>query len=170
MRPREVFERLPGVQVIDVRRPHEWEAGRIEAAVHIPLDELPERLGEVDPGRPVVAVCRTGNRSARAAELLRERGFDARNLDGGMMAWAAGGLPFTTPDGRAGEVVDSEPPPAGDLGINFKVFHDTLIDVTLALEERFGDREPTDEEVREFMRQRLLSEGRSPAEVERLLE
>src|SRR5688572_672692 len=49
--------RRPDVLILDVRHPHEWDAGRIEGAVHIPLDELEERLDELDAARPLVAVC-----------------------------------------------------------------------------------------------------------------
>lgn len=93
------------VQVLDVREDDEWRAGRIEGAHHIPLAQLPTRLDELDRQRPVVAVCRSGNRSGRAALFLQQRGFDVVNLDGGVKAWVADGLPLTTPDGRPGRAV-----------------------------------------------------------------
>jgi len=56
-----------GAQLVDVRADHEWEAGRIAGATHVPLPELPQRLGEIDKERPVVVYCRGGNRSSMAA-------------------------------------------------------------------------------------------------------
>lgn len=100
-----VHDRLSDVQIVDVREKPEWEAGRIEGSVHIPLSELMAgRLESLDPGRPVVAVCRTGNRSEVASLMLRARGFDAHNMEGGTEAWVAAGFPFTTPDGAPGTV------------------------------------------------------------------
>ena len=104
MDPTQIADRVDDVQLIDVREPDEWEAGRIEGARHIPLGELGNRLGEIDRGRPVVAVCRSGSRSGKAADALRARGYDAENLDGGMQAWEQAGLPFSAPDGGPGRV------------------------------------------------------------------
>ena len=55
-----------GAQLIDVRTEHEWEAGRIAGALHLPLPELAERTGEVDKDRPVILYCRGGTRSSRS--------------------------------------------------------------------------------------------------------
>jgi len=87
-----------------VRQPHEWRAGRIEGAHHIPLTQLPRRLRELDRHTPIVVVCRSGHRSRAAATLLRALGFDAHNLDGGVNAWTAAGLPFTVPGGHPGQI------------------------------------------------------------------
>jgi rhodanese-related sulfurtransferase len=102
--PRQVAERLDDVQLIDVREPDEWEAGRIEGARHIPLGDLGDRLDEIDRGRLVVAVCRSGGRSSKVVDALRARGYDAENLAGGMQAWERAGLPFGAPDGGPGRV------------------------------------------------------------------
>jgi rhodanese-related sulfurtransferase len=102
--PHQVLERLTDVQLIDVREPDEWEAGRIEGARHIPMGELGGRLDEIDTHRPVVAVCRSGARSGRVVDVLRSRGYDAENLEGGMLAWEEAGLPFTAPGGGPGQV------------------------------------------------------------------
>ena len=67
-------------QVVDVRYPNEWEAGHIDGAVHIPLDYVLDRVGELDPNRPVVTVCRSGSRSTEAAKELAGEGFDVQNL------------------------------------------------------------------------------------------
>ncbi len=105
MAPREAFERRQDVQFLDVREPFEWNAGRIEGAVHIPLQQVLEgRTDELDPSRPVVVYCRTANRSEVAKLMLEARGFDASVIEGGSEAWVAEGLPFTTPDGQPGRV------------------------------------------------------------------
>lgn len=74
-------------QLIDVRQPEEVAGGTLPGAVNIPLDELPARIGELDPDRRTVMLCRSGNRSGRAAEYLHGVGFrDVVNLEGGMLA------------------------------------------------------------------------------------
>jgi rhodanese-related sulfurtransferase len=103
--PRVVRERQADVQIVDVREKPEWEAGRIEGSLHIPLNDLMAgRLETLDQRRPVVAVCRTGNRSEVASLMLRARGFDAYNMEGGAEAWVGAGFPFTAPDGTPGTV------------------------------------------------------------------
>ncbi len=92
------------IQVLDVREDDEWTAGRIEGAVHIPLDELESRVKELDRNRPIVTVCRSGGRAGKAAEYLSGAGLNADVMDGGMMQWAKDKLPFTTPDGRPGDL------------------------------------------------------------------
>ncbi len=87
-----------GAQLVDVRADHEWEAGRIEGATHLPLDELAERAGEIDRDRPVVLYCRGGNRSTMAAAALAEAGYHAMKLEEGIVGWAEEGLPLA-PDG-----------------------------------------------------------------------
>lgn len=87
-----------GAQLVDVRADHEWEAGRIEGATHLPLDELAERPGEIDRDRPVVLYCRGGNRSTMAAAALAEAGYEAMKLEEGIVGWADEGLPLA-PDG-----------------------------------------------------------------------
>jgi rhodanese-related sulfurtransferase len=102
--PREVYARRDDVQLVDVREQEEWESGRIEGAVHIPLNELlAGRMEELSPDRPVVAYCRSGNRSEVAKLMLQARGFDAYNLAGGTEAWEATGLPITSPNPTAGD-------------------------------------------------------------------
>jgi rhodanese-related sulfurtransferase len=93
-----------GAQLVDVRAEHEWEAGRIEGSVHIRLAELPDRVGELDRGRPVIAYCRGGNRSTMAADALAGAGFDAAKLSEGVVGWAEAGMPLE-PEG--GYVADS---------------------------------------------------------------
>jgi rhodanese-related sulfurtransferase len=82
-----------GTAVLDVREPAEFTAGHIVGASLIPLGELPDRVAEVPEGGPVIVVCRSGNRSGVATDTLRSAGRDAWNLQGGMNAWIAAGLP-----------------------------------------------------------------------------
>jgi rhodanese-related sulfurtransferase len=93
-----------GAQVIDVRADHEWEVGRIAGATHVPLPELPQRLGEIDKDRPVVVYCRGGNRSTMATDALAEAGYDAAKLSEGIVGWSEDELPLE-PEG--GYVADS---------------------------------------------------------------
>ena len=90
-------------QLVDVRVGHEWEAGHIAGAVHLPLEELPERVGELDPERPVVLYCRGGTRSSMAAEALAAAGFDAVKLREGIVGWSEAGLPLEPEDGYVAE-------------------------------------------------------------------
>lgn len=80
-------------QIVDVRESNEVATGMIPGAIHIPLGLLPTRARELDRGRPVITVCRSGKRSARAAEELEAAGFEAHTMAGGMIAWQAAGLP-----------------------------------------------------------------------------
>jgi len=74
--------------LLDVRQPEEHETARIEGAVLIPLPELPGRLAELPKDLPLVVLCHHGMRSAHAVHHLREAGFDAINLSGGIDAWS----------------------------------------------------------------------------------
>jgi len=85
--------------LLDVREPEEWVAGHAPDAWHIPLADLPSRVDEIPRERRVVAVCRSGGRSARATAWLAEQGYDAVNLDGGMTAWSAAGRPMVSETG-----------------------------------------------------------------------
>jgi rhodanese-related sulfurtransferase len=92
-----------GAQLVDVREPYEWEVGRIDGAVHIELERLASRAGELDRDRPIVFQCRLGARSAMAAQAFRASGWEAYSMEGGLQAWHAGGLPIV-PEG--GHVAD----------------------------------------------------------------
>jgi rhodanese-related sulfurtransferase len=92
-----------GAQLIDVRADHEWEAGHVAGAVHLPLDELAGRVAEFDRGRPVVLYCRGGNRSTMATEALVAAGFDAAKLSEGIVGWAEAGLPLEPEGGYVAE-------------------------------------------------------------------
>jgi rhodanese-related sulfurtransferase len=84
---------------LDVREPEEWAAGRIAGALHIPMGELSHRAGELPRDRELIAVCRSGSRSARVTDALERAGFRVVNLDGGMKAWRRSGLPVVPADG-----------------------------------------------------------------------
>lgn len=75
--------------VLDVREDRELAIARFPfPVVHVPLGELPARAAELPPDAPIVCACRTGGRSAQAAQFLRRLGRDAVNLDGGILAWS----------------------------------------------------------------------------------
>jgi sulfur-carrier protein adenylyltransferase/sulfurtransferase len=90
--PRELASELAAGRrpvLLDVREADELEISRLEGIVHVPMGEIADRYGELDPAAPTVVVCRTGNRSGRVAAFLVAQGFtDVRNLVGGMNAWA----------------------------------------------------------------------------------
>ena len=103
--PEEVERRRQELQILDVREPDEWEAGRIEGAVHIPLAALMNGTTEgLDPSKPVVAYCRTANRSEVARLMLRAQGFEAYTMEGGGVQWESEGRPLVTPAGEPGHV------------------------------------------------------------------
>lgn len=89
--------------LLDVREPDEWAAGHAPGAIHIPLAEVGATAARFE-GREVLAVCRSGGRSAKAAETLAQAGIEVRNVAGGMTAWAAAGLPVMRDDGTPGAV------------------------------------------------------------------
>ncbi len=89
----EADQRRNQAQVLDVREDFEVAEGMIPGAIHIPMGELQARLSELEPKVPVIAVCRSGNRSARGADALNAAGFTADTTDGGMIAWTRAGLP-----------------------------------------------------------------------------
>ena len=111
--PGRVAELLEGgaAQVVDVREPYEWEAGRIAGASHIELAELPSRAADLDHERPLILYCRGGSRSGMAAEAMRSAGFDAYNMAGGLRAWVEEGLPLEPEGGEVADRGGLPPPP-----------------------------------------------------------
>lgn len=103
--PHQVSEMLDRdeIQLIDVRAPHEHEAGRIAAARPIELQRLAAEVDTVDRARPVVFYCRSGARSAMASQAFAQAGFDAHNMAGGLLEWVSAGLPLDPPDGYVAE-------------------------------------------------------------------
>jgi rhodanese-related sulfurtransferase len=92
-----------GAQLVDVRADHEWGAGRIAGAKHLPLSELAQRTAELDPERPVVLYCRGGTRSTMATDALAEAGFDAAKLSEGIVGWDEASLPLEPEGGYVAE-------------------------------------------------------------------
>jgi rhodanese-related sulfurtransferase len=90
-------------QLVDVRADHEWDAGHIPGAAHIPLEALSERAEEIDRGRPVIFYCRGGNRSGMAVQAFTEAGYEASKLGGGFLGWTEAGLPVEPEGGYAAE-------------------------------------------------------------------
>lgn len=91
------------VLVLDVREDDEWAAGHINGALHIPLMELPARLGEFTAREPAqtLVVCKAGGRSARATAYLAQQGWDVVNLIDGMMGWERAGRKMVADGGQA---------------------------------------------------------------------
>jgi len=94
-----------GAYVLDVREQHEWVEGHAPGVTSIPLSELTDRVAEVPTDRPVLVVCHSGMRSARATDALRGIGVDAHNVVGGMLAWRGAGGSVVTGDDVAGPSV-----------------------------------------------------------------
>ncbi|HKY13917.1 MAG TPA: rhodanese-like domain-containing protein [Microthrixaceae bacterium] len=80
-----------GSVVIDVRQPDEYEEARVPGAVLVPLAELPDRLGELPAGEPLLIICKSGARSRLACEFLAQAGVEATNIAGGTVAWIESG-------------------------------------------------------------------------------
>ncbi len=77
-----------GAVIVDVREPYELREGYIPGTVHIPLGSLSWRLKELDPSKEIVIVCRSGNRSITAAQILQQGGFpQVSSMAGGMISW-----------------------------------------------------------------------------------
>ncbi|GHD10998.1 rhodanese-like domain-containing protein [Zhihengliuella salsuginis] len=96
----EVNEVPEGAKVLDVREAYEWEAGHATGATHIPMNEVPERLDDLDPDDDTYVICRTGGRSAQVAAFLTANGYTAFNVAGGSGAWLEAGLPLTSENGE----------------------------------------------------------------------
>ncbi len=97
-----------GIVLLDVREDAEWAAGHIPGAVHIPMGRVAQKLhfdpGPLTPEATIVVVCKVGGRSAQVTAWLRHHGYDAANLDGGMLAWDAAKRPMRSSDGGPARV------------------------------------------------------------------
>jgi rhodanese-related sulfurtransferase len=80
--------------VLDVRRTEEWVEQRIAGVTLIPMDQVQARLSEIPKDKRVWVVCAVGGRSGRVAEFLRQKGYDAVNVAGGVNKWVEEGRPF----------------------------------------------------------------------------
>jgi rhodanese-related sulfurtransferase len=85
-----------GTFVLDVRTPEEWNEFHAPNTTLIPLDELPSRVGELPKDRPIVVVCRSGNRSQEGRDILLQAGFDAASMNGGLNEWRDRGHPVVS--------------------------------------------------------------------------
>jgi rhodanese-related sulfurtransferase len=104
--PKQVAELLGSdhdLQLVDVREPHEVDAGRIAGGRHIELGRLSAEADTIDRERPVVFYCRSGARSGMATDAFRSAGFDAHNMTGGLLEWDAAGLPLEPDHGYVAE-------------------------------------------------------------------
>jgi rhodanese-related sulfurtransferase len=88
-----------GAFLLDVREDDEWTAGHAPEAVHVPLRELSGHVGELPGDREIYVICRTGHRSAYAAQALAGAGLNAVNVADGMTGWAVAGRPMVSEDG-----------------------------------------------------------------------
>lgn len=80
--------------VLDVREQDEFDAGHAPGARHVPMGDVPSRLGDVpETDEPLPVICRSGGRSGRTVAWLTQQGFDVVNVAGGMRAWAQAGKP-----------------------------------------------------------------------------
>jgi rhodanese-related sulfurtransferase len=91
--------------LLDVREDHEWAAGHAPDATHIPMSRISQHARSLPADKTIICVCHVGARSAAVAAALNRAGWTARNLTGGMEAWAAAGLPVVDHMGGAGVVI-----------------------------------------------------------------
>lgn len=82
---------------IDVREQHEWDAGHFEQFTLKPLSQFD--LSQVPTDKPVIFVCRSGNRSGQVCDALAVTGASVMNMEGGMLAWQSAGLPMSAKSG-----------------------------------------------------------------------
>jgi rhodanese-related sulfurtransferase len=94
------MHRTGEIQLIDVREPQEWDAGRIAGARHVELGQVAAEAESIDRELPVVFYCRVGGRSTMAATAFRRAGYDAYSMAGGLEAWDERGLPLEPDDGH----------------------------------------------------------------------
>jgi rhodanese-related sulfurtransferase len=92
------------VVLLDVREDDEWQRGHAPGAQHIPMGDVPARIGEIDTDAQLFVVCHAGGRSQRVAQYLARNGYEPINVTGGMLAWAGAGRPVVTDDGAQGAV------------------------------------------------------------------
>ena len=100
--PQQVADQIAAdgdAQLIDVREADENAAGRIAGGRLIELGRLSAGAASIDRDRPVIFYCRSGARSAMATQAFAEAGYDAHNMTGGLLEWAAAGLPLEPEDG-----------------------------------------------------------------------
>lgn len=82
-----------GIYLLDVRTPEEYAAGHIAGAHNLPLDKVAGWTGELPQDKTIYVICRSGQRSAQASDILKKTGLDVINVGGGMNVWTAAGYP-----------------------------------------------------------------------------
>ncbi len=95
--PATAYARRDEFRWVDVRETYEYADGHVEGSELVVLQDLPGSIEEFETSQPLVFVCHLGQRSAMATAFMRDRGFEAYNLIGGLEAWEAAGLPLVTP-------------------------------------------------------------------------
>jgi hydroxyacylglutathione hydrolase len=97
------------LQLLDVRMPREWDEGHLPGARYLFLGELPRKLKDLNPDKPVVVYCASGYRSSLAASLLQANGFrNVQNVPGSYAAWTAAELPVVKPADTGRKASDTE--------------------------------------------------------------
>ena len=91
------------IELVDIREPHEREAGHVPDSRHIELAKLSQEAGSIDRDKPLVLYCRMGSRSSMALDAFKASGYDAHHLEGGLAAWAEKGLPLEPEDGSVAD-------------------------------------------------------------------
>lgn len=82
--------------LLDVRENDEWQEAHVRGALHIPLDDVPARIDEIDLDPELLVICRTSGRSFRLAQYLAMRGIAVTVVRGGMVSWQMAEKPFDT--------------------------------------------------------------------------
>jgi rhodanese-related sulfurtransferase len=90
--------------LLDVREDDEWARGHAAGAQHIPMSEVPSRLGEIDGDAALYVICHAGGRSQKVSHYLARNGYEPINVTGGMLAWAGAGRAVVTDDGAPGTI------------------------------------------------------------------
>jgi rhodanese-related sulfurtransferase len=99
----DVTELPENALLLDVREDDEWVAGHIDGARHVPMNQIPQHVNygdDISREQPIVVICKMGGRSAQVTAWLNQQGFEAANLEGGMLAWATSGRPMVSGDGQ----------------------------------------------------------------------
>ena len=91
------------IELVDIREPHEREAGHVPGSRHIELVKLSQEAESIDRDRPLVLYCRMGSRSSMALDAFKASGYDAHQMEGGLLAWADKGLPLEPEDGSVAD-------------------------------------------------------------------
>ena len=102
----EASQRIGRATFVDVREDYEYAAGHVTGAINVPIGRIKTRIEEIPRDLPVIVTCQIGQRSALVADFLRQSGFDAHNLEGGLETWTAAGLPLEASGADGGRVID----------------------------------------------------------------